>query len=301
MSDPSQNQPYHYIGAALTIAEPIQQPFTTVSEPQPEPANIVVASEAAPLTGEVLPSETPPTPPQYPIGLIDFNQPIVVVDNDDSDDVFDNPQIIAVLKGSIHPVVISFWKLGEQCVGQFDTDGDSSCGNYKVEQDLIYPTTRFVVIGRKGRTLVIDEELYFNEEAARFETDIEDIAGIFPVVIEAPAPTLADDVAGAGSAHDGINEDAVVDDHHEMEEDEDSAADVTAIAPAVATAPEAPSEMYVAGQMRKVGETVHAYRQGFGTRVCTILKLRRDSRKSLYVDPKDGNGPYWALNKNVRY
>jgi hypothetical protein len=53
--------------------------------------------------------------------------------------------------------------------------------------------------------------------------------------------------------------------------------------------------------MRRVGQTVHASRQGFGVRVCTIVKLRRDARKSLYIDPKDGNGPYWAMNKNIRH
>jgi hypothetical protein len=59
--------------------------------------------------------------------------------------------------------------------------------------------------------------------------------------------------------------------------------------------------MYVAGRMRRAGEVVHAYRTSFGVRACTVVKMRRDARKSLYIDPKDGNEPYWALNKNVRY
>jgi hypothetical protein len=300
MSNPTANDPFRY----LAVSEQLQQ-----EQPQATASVIVAAEDVttvattavaldAPLNGEILPPEAPPAPapetppsiPQYPIGLIDFNEPIAILDSADySNEVYDNPQIVTILKGSEYPVAISFWKHGEQCLAQFDTDGQSSCGDFKVEQDLIYPVTRFVVIGRDGRNLVVDDELYISVDIARDETSL-DIAGIFPVVIEAPAPTLAEDVAGAGSVHDGI--DAQLDEAEEHEEE---------VAPAAPPSVEAPTEMYVAGRTRKVGETVHASRQGFGTRVCTIVKMRRDSRKSLYLDPKDGNGPYWALNKNVRY
>lgn len=299
--DPTANDPFRY----ATVADQLTQEQPAASAPaEPTLSQAVVTTEApviaeAPaLDGEIIPPapETPPSIPQYPIGLIDFNQPIVVLDADDyaiNADVFDNPQIVTILKGSLYPVAISFWKHGEQCLAQFDTDGQSSCGDYKVEQDLIYPVARFVVIGRDGRNLVVDEELYVSEDAARAESDLKDIAGIFPVLIDGPKvaePIVVADVAGAGSAHDGIDEQL-----DETEEHDDEAA--AAAAPSV----DAPTEMYVAGRTRRVGETVHAYRQGFGVRVCTIVKLRRDSRKSLYLDPKDGNGPYWALNKNVRY
>ena len=249
----------------------------------------------APLIGEVLSPEQPPVvaaQTDYPIGLIDFNQPIVVIDAADyNDEAFDNATVITVLKGSIHPVVVSFWKHGEQCVAQFDTDGDSSCGDYKVEQEQPYPRTVFVVIGRDGRNLVLDEELYASDAAARAETSVDEIAGVYPVVVEAPASTLADDVAGAVSH---------VDDVVEGEEDENEV-EGTEGASNVTDINQPPTEMYVAGRPRHVGEVAHAYRNGFGTRACTIVKMRRDSRKSLYLDPQDGNAPYWALNKNVRY
>ncbi|WP_029081193.1 hypothetical protein [Bradyrhizobium sp. th.b2] len=298
--NPTANDPFLYGSLPDRLAQEQPQPQQQLLQQAAieAPAPLTQAAFGSPLNGEVLPpeqpaAETPPTPPQYPIGLIDFNQPIAIVDADNSytEDVFDNPQILTVLKCSVHPVVISFWKHGEQCIAQFDTDGDSSCGNYKVEQDLIYPATRYVVVGRDGRSLKVDEELYVTEEAARNETAIDDIAGVFQVVIEAPAPTLAQNVAGA-ETHVG----------DEAEEDENETVVAAApVAAPVTAALDAPTEMYVAGRMRKVGETVHAYRNGFGTRICTILKLRRASRKSLYVDPKDGNEPYWALNKNVRY
>jgi hypothetical protein len=299
MSDPTANDPFRYLAVTESLeqqaaAEP--RTVAIISDDQPQQA---VTAVEAPLVGEVLPPElpapvTPPTPPQYPIGLIDFNLPVIVLDNADyNEEVYDNAQILTVLKGSLHPVAISFWKNGEQCIAQFDTDGDSSCGDYKVEQDQPYPRTIFVVVGRDGRKLILDEELYASEDAAREETDVGEIAGIFPLVIEAPkvveepvttpAPQL--DEAMSTSHEDGDVE-------NEEQEDE---------APAAAPSVEAPTEMYVAGRTRRVGETVHASRQGFGTRVCTIVKMRRDSRKSLYIDPKDGNGPYWALNKNVRY
>jgi hypothetical protein len=292
--DPTANDPFRY----LAVSEQLQQ-----EQPQ---ATVIIAEDAAtvvtvdaPLNGEILPPEAPPAPapetpptiPQYPIGLIDFNQPIVVLDNADyNDERYDNPVIVTVLKGSTNPVVVSFWKHGEQCIAQFDTDGGSLCGDYKIEQDLIYPATRFVVIGRDGRNLVVDEELYASADAAREETSLTDIAGIFPVVIE--APKVAEPVPPPALAE-------AMDDFHEGDDESEEQDDEgTVVAP---PSVEAPTEMYVAGRTRKVGETVHASRQGFGTRVCTIVKMRRDSRKSLYLDPRDGNGPYWALNKNVRY
>lgn len=294
MSDPSLNQPYHFGG--LPVVETPSQQTDSVEQ---QPTVIVAVDEPQPaVDGEVLPpvADAPAAAPQYPIGLIDFNQPIAVLDHDDyADEVYGNPSIVTILKGSMHPVVVTFWKHGEQCIEQFDTDGDSMSGDYKIEQELVYPAVRYVVIGRDGRNLVVDEELYSSEEAAREKTDLEDVAAVVMVTIEAPAPTLADDVAGAGSVHDGIDE-GFGDDSDESEESEEEGGETTK-PPAV----EAPTEMYVAGRPRHVGETVHAYRNGFGTRVCTILKMRRDSRKSLYLDPKDGNEPYWALNKNVRY
>jgi hypothetical protein len=307
MSDPSQDRPYLYATTAIAAApsDPVDNSLTQqpASAPEPQPEPTVIVAVDAPLNGEILPPETlpapetPPTIPQYPIGLIDFNLPIVVLDNADyNDEAFDDAKIVTVLKGSLHPVVITFWKHGEQCIDQFDTDGDSASGDHKVEQDQPYPRTIFVVIGRDGRKLTIDEEMYASESAARAETSLGDIAGVFPLVIEAPKvaePVIisSDDIGQLAEALDSNNEDG-------DEEHEDEVAPVSPVAP---PSTDAPTEMYVAGQNRRVGQTVYASRQGFGIRACRIVKLRRDGHKSLYLDPQDGNAPYWALNKNVRY
>jgi hypothetical protein len=295
MSDPSQNQPYAYQPLAAVQQEPeatsIELAVAGALEATSPALNQPEAPEAP--VAEVIPPA--PAVPQYPIGLIDFNQPIVVLDNADyNDEVFDNPTIVTVLKGSLHPVVVSFWKHGEQSIAQFDTDGDSSCGDYKVEQDQPYPRTVYVVIGRDGRNLVVDEELYASEEAARNETNIDEIAGVFPLVIEAPVAPETPVVAEAPELVSDFDSDGIEgeEDEHEIED-----AHVTGN---VVDVSQPPTEMYVAGRMRHVGETISAYRSNVGTRTCTILKMRRDSRKSLYIDPRDGNEPYWALNKNIR-
>jgi hypothetical protein len=282
--DPSNNEPYRYL-----TAPPTPEPFTP--PPAPELA-AEAAIEAAPLTiGEILPPVTEAAVPQYPIGLIDFNLPIVVVDAADyNDEEYDNASIVTVLKGSLNPVVISFWKHGEQCIAQFDTDGNSSCGDYRVEQDHVYPRTVYVVIGRDGRNLEVDDEFYGTEEAARAETSLDDIAGIFPLVIEAPAPTIAQDVTGTDHLYD-----------NELKIEENK--DYVDVAVTEGTPDEAPTRRYVAGRMRRVGETVHAVRNrsGLGVRVCTITKMRNNASKSLCLQPSDGSPAYWAWNKNVRY
>jgi hypothetical protein len=309
--DPTANDPFRYRDVADQLTQQ-EQPAPAVFAQAPIAATeqlsqavvtetsvieVPAAAPEAPLVGEIIPPapETPPSIPLYPIGLIDFNQPIVVVDSGEyADDLepYDSVQIVTTLKGSLHPIAISFWKDGEQCLAQFDTDGASVCGDFKVEQDLIYPVTRFVVIGRKGRSLVVDEELYASKDAAIAETDLNDIAAVLPVVIEAPQVAVEEPapLVPAPQLTEALDSNGSI----EAEEHDDEGP-----APAVVDAP--PTEMYVASRMRRVGETVHAYRNGFGTRACTVIKLRRDSRKSLLLDPKDGNEPYWALNKNVRY
>ena len=297
--DPTANDPFRF----SAVADPLQQ--QAQSQPRPQPAELTIdvplvqaVVVALPLNGEVQPPETPapvtpPSVPQYPIGLIDFNQPIVVIENsDDNDEEFDNAAVVTVLKGSVHPVVVSFWKHGEQCIAQFDTDGDSSCGDYKVEQDQPYPRTVFVVIGRDGRSLVLDKELYASEDAARSETDLDEVAGVFPLVIQAPAVAAAPQAEPIIGFHDGGVESEEQDD--ESDGTEGSTSNVTDIN-------QPPIEMYVAGRTRHVGETVTFYRKNCGTRTGTIRKMRRDSRQSLFVEPSDGSGAYWALNKNVRY
>jgi hypothetical protein len=300
--NPAANDPFHYAAVADTLqVQATDQPAPAeLSLAEAPIAQAVVETAAAPLEGEVLPPETPapqtpPSVPQYPIGLIDFNLPILVVDSNDDEEMFDTPSIVTVLKGSLHPVVISFWKSGEQCIDQFDTDGDSLSGDHKVEQDQPYPRTLFVVVGREGRNLVLDPDLYVSEEAANDETTIDDIAGIFPVVIQAkveepvaePVSDFNDD--GVESDEQSIEEEG----EEEIEDTEEQAADTDQNLP--------PTEMYVAGRMRRVGDTVYATRKNFGVRECTVTKLRRDATKSLCLQPKDGSAAYWAWNSHVRY
>jgi hypothetical protein len=301
--DPSHNEPYRYLAP---VAEPFQPGPLTVVAAASEGDTSSLSDDEAPSTELAVEAAAPETPvaeiippapavPQYPIGLIDFNLPIVVLDNADyNDEEYDNPSIVTVLKGSVHPVVVSFWKHGEQCIAQFDTDGDSSCGDYKVEQDQPYPRTVYVVVGRDGRNLVLDGDLYLSAEAAQAETSLDEVAGIFPLVVQAPVkpePVLPTQEAPELVGHD---------DGIEGEEDENEVEGIAPVSTNVTNITEPPTEMYVAGRMRRVGETVSAYRTNFGTRTCTILKMRRDSRKSLFIDPRDGNEPYWALNKNIR-
>jgi len=273
LMDPTQGNPVQYpvlVGGAAE-AEVLQ------------PA-VIIADEASIASETVVPA--------YPIGLIDFNKPFVVVDYHNEDETFDNPQILTVLKGSMYPVVVTFWKNGEQCVAQFNTDGEDEHADYKVENDEPFPRTVFVVIGRDGRSLVADDETYSSEEAARNDSTLDEIVGIFPLTIE--APVSVSDFHDGGIESDEADGDGIEDD----EESDDIEGTETG---QVVDLNQAPTEMYVAGRVRRVGETVHAYRNNFGVRACTIVKMRRDSRKSLYIDPKDGNDAYWALNKNVRY
>jgi hypothetical protein len=254
----------------------------------PEPAleqPVAVVGEAS-----IAPAVVVEQQPLYPIGLIDFNKPFVIVDYHNDEETFDNPQILTVLKGSLYPVVVTFWKNGEQCVAQFNTDGEDEHAHYKVENDEPFPRTVFVVIGRDGRSLVADDEVYGSEDAARNETTLDEIVGIFPLTIEASV--------SVSDFHDGGVESDEIDGAEDDEEPDDIEGTETG---QVVDLNQAPTEMYVAGRVRHVGETVHAYRNNFGVRACTIVKMRRDSRKSLYIDPKDGNDAYWALNKNVRY
>jgi hypothetical protein len=281
--DPSQNQPYQFLPP---VVQDQQQPSTELAAEATLPAPETPPSPALNPT-EVIPPA--PAVPQYPIGLIDFNQPIVVVDGNYSEETFDNASVITVLKGSVHPVVVSFWKHGEQSIAQFDTDGDSACGDYKIEQDQPYPRTIYVVIGRDGRNLVVDEDVYASEEAAHSETNVDEVAGVFPLVIEAPKATEVP--VAVSDFHEGGVE----------TEEQDEDLEGTEVTSTVNDPNQPPTEMYVAGRTRRVGETVTFYRNGFGTRTGTIRKMRRDSRQSLFVEPTDGSGPYWALNKNVRY
>lgn len=308
--NPASNDPFRYSSVADQLQTQAEQPQPVFAAAEAPVALAVIETVAAPLDGEVLPPEapaaaeapapapeTPPSIQQYPIGLIDFNLPILVVDANDDQELLDNPSIVTVLKGSLHPVVVSFWSQGEQRIDQFDTDGDSLSGDFKIEQDQPYPRTMFVVIGRDGRNLVLDPDLYASEAAAAEETNIDEIAGIFPVVIQAkeePPVVAAETIS---DFHDG----GVESDEQSIEEEGDEDVEGTDEAEAEVDPNAPPTEMYVAGRMRRVGDTVYAKRKDFGVRECTVTKLRRDATKSLCLQPKDGTAAYWAWNSHVRY
>jgi hypothetical protein len=284
--DPTQGNPVLLPGpsAYLISAQEMRAEIVTqeasAAEASIEATTVAVETTA---TAEVI----PPQSTSWPIGLVDFNKPIIVMDEYREDVISDNPQILTVLKGSMYPVVVSYWHDGEQKIGQFDTDGAMLDGDLTIENDEPYPRTIFVLVRHEGRKLTVDEQAYVSAEAARSEASEDEIAGIFPLVIEAPKPVIV-----------GTHADAVIVDEASDEgvEDEDDGDDV---AGTVVSASQ-PTELYVAGRMRRVGDTVRAYRKGEGTRECVITKLDRDHKRSLCIKPADGKA-YWALNKNIQY
>ncbi|WP_316196662.1 hypothetical protein [Bradyrhizobium sp. SZCCHNS3053] len=306
--DPTANDPFRYI------------PEDATSVPT-EPVCAVCVVPPPPLDGEVLPPEAPvveaqPVPAvlQYPVGIIDFNKPILVVDNGDDDaEPYDSPSIVTVLKGNAYPVVVSFWHDGEQRIDQFDTDGDSFSGDVKIEQDQPWPRTVYVVIARDGRHLVLDETLYSSEEQAHDDNEMEDVIGIFPIVVQGPqadepaveepaAEPESDPVFATVSGSQDVGVELTDDEVTEEEpEEEEGLFGQPAGAPAKLDNPgEPPTEVFVAGRMRRVGDTVYARRGGWNYRECRVTKLRHDAAKALCLQPTDNTPAYWAWNSHVR-
>lgn len=211
--------------------------------------------------------EAPAT--NYPAGRVDFNKPFDIFSSYDDTDVHTDVSVIAVLKGNSYPVVVvSTNGVGDQVVAQFDTDGDSVDGDLKAENKFVGETTKFIAIYRDGREFGVHDELFDSEADAITEKgDDNDFYAVLPITIPASKQEIETDTAEETTTE--LSEGAV----------------------------------QVGSYTLKPGDKVRAYRRGFGERTCTVIKTRTtDPWKSLYIQADgDGSGPYWALNKNIRY
>jgi hypothetical protein len=235
------------------------------------PADSTVADAVASDSPAAAVQAAPVPVTQYPVGKIDFNKPFQV--NDGYDNRYDG-RVVAVLKNSCYPVVVHF-ESDVETVMQFDSDGDSEDGDFTIEQAREYPYTVY------GALLEADGELTFVETVFSSETDLrnnlpayqmDDLAAVFPVTVTGPAVS-----------------------QQPVSEQEESEADGDNNAPIGSPI----DEFVLFGRSIKVGDLVWANRRGFGHRHCKVLKMRKHPHASLFVDPQDGNNPYWALNKNV--
>lgn len=211
--------------------------------------------------------EAPAT--NYPAGRVDFNKPFDIFSSYDDTDVHTDVSVIAVLKGNSYPVVVvSTNGVGDQVVAQFDTDGDSVDGDLKAENKFVGETTKFIAIYRDGREFGVHDELFDSEADAITEKgDDNDFYAALPITIPASKQEIETDTAEETTTE--LSEGAV----------------------------------QVGSYTLKPGDKVRAYRRGCGERTCTVIKTRTtDPWKSLYIQADgDGSGPYWALNKNIRY
>lgn len=230
--------------------------------------------------------------PGYPIGQIDFNQPIIVVDGENHDEVFEDASVLTVLKGSQHPVVVSFWKDGIQQVAQFNADGEDNDGDFTIYNVIEGPRTMFAVLLLQGRVPALDSELYFTRDLALAGNKGEIVIDVVPLTFEphvpqvTPAPQLDEAHASSGDEVD-IEED---------EEDEDDIEDAEADGDATS----APESVQLGYRTYRVGDTISFFRRNKGVRSGTVSKIRADGYKSVFFAANDGSEPYWARNVNVR-
>jgi hypothetical protein len=227
----------------------------------------------------------------YPVGKVDFNKPFIVFDSYDDTDVHTNARVLAVLAGNAYPVVvISTDQNGDEVVHQFDTDGDALDIDLKAENSVIGPITKYVLIERNGRSF--DTEVYDSEEEARNDADTDNFHAIVPLVIPADAEALV-----LGGSFEGESFESGIEDEEQIDGDLEETTAITTNSDAL---PE--GSVRVNGTVYAAGDKVRVYRGGFGERNVTVIKTRTtDPWKSLYVQADDGTGPYWALNKNVRW
>lgn len=216
--------------------------------------------------------EAPAT--NYPAGKVDFNKPFDIFSSYDDTDVHTDVSVIAVLKGNSYPVVVvSTNGVGDQVVAQFDTDGDSVDGDLRAENKFVGETTKFIAIYRDGREFGVHDELFDSEADAISEKgDDNAFYAVLPITIPAAKQEIETDTVEA------------ID--HEVPTGQ----------------PQPEGSVLVNGFVLKPGDKVRAFRRGFGERTCTVIKTRTDNWKSAYIQAdSDGTGPYWALNKNIRY
>jgi hypothetical protein len=252
----------------------------------PEPGASAYLGGAAELQAVATANDVPAT--NYPIGVVDFNKPFDVFNVYDNDQAHTNPRVLAVLAGNVYPVVVVSTDLeGDEVVHQFDTDGDALEGDLKVENKVAKEVTKFILVERTGRSS-FSTDVYDTHDEACSEADAEAFHAIIPFVIPVEAQVL-------------FTEEPVIEDDSDDEDEEiNDDGDEQTFTGAVVDAPE--GSVRVNGSVYVAGDKVSAYRQGFGQRVCDVLKTRdTDTFKSLYIQANDGSVPYWALNKNIRW
>ena len=251
------------------------------AEVSTEAALTAALVEAAPAL------ETPPSPPKYPAGVVDFNKPFEVFKDGDFDHQLTSLSILTVLTNASYPVLVVGNDGGEQIVVQFDTDGDDVNGEWKAENIETGPRTKFVRLFIDGdRALTADEEIYDTEAEANRAYSHQDVFGVFPFVIPPRGSQLEATEDGDG-----------IDDEEESDDLEGTETAVVETAPAV---PPHPDARWVNGRLIAPGQIISAYRKGYGVRTVEVVKTREHSYQTLFIKPQDGSNPYWALNKNIR-
>jgi hypothetical protein len=256
-----------------------------------EPGASAYLGGAAELQAETTETAVPAT--NYPIGAVDYNKPFDVFNEYDDEVVHTNPRVLAVLEGNAYPVVVvSTDPQGDDVVHQFDTDGDVLEGDLKIENTVAEEVTKFILAERTGRR-TFSTAIHDTEDDARNDADADIFHAIIPFVIPVEAQLLYTTAPSSSVVLDGNDDDG------EDEESHDGDLDDTA---GEATASDPEGSVRVNGSLYMAGDKVSAYRQGFGQRVCDVLKTRDTDRfKSLYIQANDGSVPYWALNKNIRW
>lgn len=277
------------------------EPEVFAADVSTETVLAAVTGEEQPAVAETLPAPvTPPEPPKYPIGKIDFNKPFEVFKNDDYQEQLTDVSIIAVLSHGTHRVVIAGTNTNddEHIVLQFDLEGDDINGDWVVENISTEPQTKFVRLFIDGdRHITVDETLYDTKGEGDRAHTYTDVLGVFPVVIPprvVEAPVVEAVVETAELSDDEYSEEEEHDDAGQFE-----AAVVDATPPAP-PAPPHPDAKWVNGRLIGPGQIVSAYRQKYGTRQVEVIKTRDHAYQALFVKAQDGTNPYWALNKNIR-
>jgi hypothetical protein len=286
---------------AADVASTLAYPADTeafAADVSTETVLAAVTGEEQPVAAEVLP-ETPPSPPKYPVGKIDFNKPFEIFRADDFNQSLTEASIIAVLTQGTHPVVIAGYDGadGEHIVLQFDLEGDDISGDWTLENLSTEPQTKFVRLFVDGdRNYTVDDTLYDTEGEANRAHTYTDVFGVFPIVIPPRAPAVIEATAL-------VPTEELTDDEYSEEEEHDEGADFQSETAVVETAPAAPPHpdaKWVNGRLIAPGQVVRFHKQYIGVRDVEVIKTRDHAYATLFVKPMDGSNPYWALNKNLR-
>lgn len=120
-----------------------------------------------------------------PIGDIDYNRPIRLVDNYDDDAGHTDVKVLTVIEGATYPIVIqSTDPDGDIVVGQFDLEGDHLTGDLRVKNLQNGPATIYVAVLRDGDgELYADQEVYTSERDAIDGNEFENLVFVSPVEI----------------------------------------------------------------------------------------------------------------------